>query len=137
MKRFLMKVIIGGLALLLLSVVALILVVKLMPWLAEEYYDPMFDLDMNSSKGWLFFVHPFVLSLAIAWFWRRFKGLFHGSFWWRGIEVGVVYGLIATIPSMWITYSSLAVSLTMILTWVAYGFFQAIVLGVIYAKMSP
>jgi hypothetical protein len=38
---------------------------------------------------------------------------------------------------MWITYSSLAVSLTMILTWVIYGFFQAIVLGVIYAKMSP
>jgi len=58
MKRFLMKVIIGGLTLLLLSVLALMIVVKLMPWLAEEYYDPMFDLDMNSSKGWLFFVHP-------------------------------------------------------------------------------
>ena len=57
--------------------------------------------------------------------------------WWRGIEMGLVYGLIATLPSMWITFSSLAVSLGLVVTWLLYGVFQAIVVGIIFAKISP
>ncbi|MBL7828363.1 MAG: hypothetical protein JNJ57_17155 [Saprospiraceae bacterium] len=135
MKRFLIKGIIGGVVLLLFSYLAIYLVVALAPSLAEQYYDPVFSFE--GEKGMLYFAHPFILSFALAWFWRRFKGLFHGSFWWRGFEVGVVYGLIATVPAMWITYCSLAISLGMVVTWVLYGFFQAIVLGILYAKISP
>jgi hypothetical protein len=51
--------------------------------------------------------------------------------------MGLVYGLIATIPSMWITFSSLAVSFTLVLTWLLYGVFQAIIVGIIFAKVSP
>ena len=51
--------------------------------------------------------------------------------------MGMVYGLIATLPAMWIIYSSLAVSLTLVLTWLLYGVFQAIVVGMIFAKISP
>lgn len=135
MKRFLLKGIIAGVVLSVFSYVALYLAVMLFPKIAEEYYDPIFSFD--DQKGVLYFVHPFILSFALAWFWRRFKGLFHGSFWWRGIEMGLVYALIATLPSMWLIFSSLAVSFEMVLTWFVYGVFQAVVVGIIFAKMSP
>ena len=57
--------------------------------------------------------------------------------WWRGIEMGLTYGLIATLPSMWITFSSLSVSVGLVFTWLLYGVFQAIVVGIIFAKISP
>lgn len=135
MKRFLIKGIVGGLVLLLFSYLAIYLIVALFPNLAEQYYDPIFSFD--GDRAVLYFIHPFILSFALAWFWRRFKGLFHGSFWWRGFEVGLVYGLIATLPAMWIIYCSISVSLAMVVSWLLYGFFQAIVLGIIYAKLSP
>ncbi len=135
MKKLLIKGIVAGAILLLFSYVALYLVVAFLPDLAEEYYNPIFDLE--GEKTYLYFLHPFILSFALAWFWKRFKSLFHGPFWWRGMEMGLVYGLIATLPSMWITFSSLAVSLPIVLTWLAYGLFQAIVVGIVYAKISP
>ncbi len=135
MKNFLIKGIVAGAALLALSYVALYLLVSFFPGMAELYYDPIFSFDGN--KAILYFMHPFIMSFALAWFWRRFKTLFHGPFWWRGIEMGLVYGLIATFPAMWIVFSSLAISLGMVITWLLYGVFQAIVVGVIFAKISP
>lgn len=135
MQKFLIKGFAAGAVLLVLSYIALYLVVTFFPSLAEQYYDPVFSLD--GDKAALYFIHPFVLSFALAWFWRRFKGLFHGPSWWRGIEMGLVYGLIATLPSMWITFSSLAVSFGLVFTWLLYGVLQAIVVGIIFAKISP
>ena len=135
MQKFLAKGILAGAVLLGFSYAALYLVVAFVPSLAEQYYDPVFSFE--GDKAVLYFAHPFILSFALAWFWRRFKSLFHGPFWWRGIEMGLVYALIATIPSMWLTFSALAVSFEMVLSWFAYGVFQAIVVGIIFAKMSP
>lgn len=135
MKKFLIKGFIAGAVLLAFSYAALYLMVNFFPSLAEQYYDPVFD--MTENKALLYFAHPFVLSFALAWFWRRFKGLYHGPFWWRGIELGLSYGLIATLPSMWITFSSLSVSFGLVFTWLIYGIFQAIVVGIIFAKISP
>lgn len=135
MKKILIKGLVAGAILLLFSYIALHLVVRFMPNLAEQYYNPVFSLE--GDKTYLYFMHPFILSFALAWFWSRFKGLFTGSFWWRGTEMGLVYGLIATLPSMWITFSSLNISLSMVVTWLVYGVFQAVVVGIVYAKISP
>jgi hypothetical protein len=53
------------------------------------------------------------------------------------MEMGMVYGLIATLPAMWITYSSMAVSMGLAITWLIYGVIQAMVVGIIFAKISP
>ncbi len=135
MNKFLIKGLLAGTILLGLSYAALYLVVALFPSLAEQYYDPIFSFE--GDKVVLYFIHPYILSFALAWFWRRFKSLFHGPFWWRGMEMGLVYGLIATLPAMWITFSSLAVSLGLVVSWFVYGVFQAIVVGIIFAKISP
>jgi hypothetical protein len=135
MKKFLLKGILAGIALLAFSYVALLLTVQVFPGLADEYYSPVFSLE--GEKSVLFFLHPFIVSFALAWFWRRFKGMFEGPFWLRGIEVGLAFGIIAVLPSMWMTFSAFAVSLTMVLTWVLYGLMQGVVAGIIYAKVSP
>lgn len=135
MQKFLIKGFAAGAALLAFSYAALYLVVALFPSLAEQYYDPVFSFE--GEKAILYFVHPFILSFALALFWRRFKSMFHGPFWWRGIEMGLLYGLIATLPAMWITFSAMAVSLSLVFTWLLYGVFQAIVVGIIFAKISP
>ncbi len=135
MQKFLIKGIVAGVLLLLMSFAALYFVVTFLPGIAEEYYNPIFSLE--GEKTYLYFLHPFMLSFALAWFWKRFKTLFKGPFWLRGMEMGLVYGLIATLPSMWMTFSALAVSLPIVFTWLLYGVFQAVVVGIIYAKISP
>ena len=135
MKKIVVPGLLAGVLLLIASYAALYLTVKFFPWIAEEYYNPMFS--MEGDKAVMFFLHPFILAFGLAWFWDRFKGLFHGNFIWRGFEMGVVYGLIATLPSTWMTFSAISVSLQIVLTWFAYGLFQAVVAGIVFAKLNP
>lgn len=136
MKTFVLPSIIAGIALLGFSFLALMGVIYLLPILADEFYNPIFN-DKAGYRTVLFFLHPFVISFALAWFWSRFKGLFHGSWITRGFELGFVYALVATLPSMWVIFSALTVSLPMVLSWLLYGFLQATICGLIYARMAP
>lgn len=135
MKKVIIPGLIAGFTLLAFSYIALYLLVQFMPSLAEQYYNPAFSLEGN--KTILYFLHPFILSFALAWFWERFKGQFNGSSLLRGLELGLVYGIVATLPSMWITFSSLALSFMLVGSWFVYGIIQAALVGLIYAKMNP
>lgn len=134
-KKILLPSVVSGVVLLVGSFVALFASFEFLPGLMEQYYDPVFRPD--DDRAVLFYMHPFVLSLALAWFWERFKGLFEGPLLLRGLELGLVYAVVATIPSMWITFSAIKVSLAMTASWFAYGVFQASIAGIIYAKMNP
>lgn len=134
-KKILIPGAIAGVVLLVMSFVMLYAAVYLFPNVAEQYYSPVFR--ESGDYNWLFYIHPFVLSLALAWFWERFKGSFTGSLIVRDLELGIVYTLIATLPAMLITFSALDITLTMVLTWLAYGFVQALVAGLIFARMNP
>lgn len=137
MQKILTSGIAAGIVLLIVSYGLLTLTPTLLPALTDEYFNPAV-FQTGNDRIILYFLHPFVLSFALAWFWERFKGLFHSSsFIWRGIELGLVYGLVATLPTMWITFSSMNVSMMMILSWLGYGIIQAIVAGIINAKLNP
>ncbi|MDX1941932.1 MAG: hypothetical protein SFU99_15325 [Saprospiraceae bacterium] len=135
MKKIVLPGLVTGATLLALSYAVLYLTINFFPKLVEEYYNPIFW--PGNDRAMLFFAHPFVLSFALAWFWERFKSLFKGALLLRGIEMGVVYSVVATLPSMWITFSAIYVSLTMVLSWFAYGIVQATIAGLIFAKMNP
>ncbi len=135
MKKILASGFLSGITLLMLSYVVLYFTINFFPQLVEAYYDPIFW--PGNDRALLFFAHPFVLSFALAWFWDRFKDMFKGTLLIRGIEMGLVYGVIATLPSMWITFSAIHVSLVMVLSWFAYGLLQATIAGLIFAKMNP
>lgn len=135
MKKILLPGLIAGAVLLALSYALLYGLINFFPTFVEEFYNPVFY--PGNDRAILFFMHPFIIGLALAWFWERVKDIFKGSFIVRGIELGLVYAIVATLPSMWITFSAIDVSLAMVGSWFMYGILQATVAGFIFAKMNP
>ncbi|MEP6750484.1 MAG: hypothetical protein ABJB86_22295 [Bacteroidota bacterium] len=135
MKKILFPGLVAGVVLFVISYGGLFLAIKYFPSLFTEYNNPLFN--SGGSRDILFYLHAFVISLALSWFWERFKTVLKGHFILRGLEFGFVYGIIALIPVMWITFSSLDITLTMIITWFLYGLVQACIAGIVFAKMNP
>lgn len=135
MKKIITSGLVAGVVLLILSILGLYATIWFFPTLAAQYYDPTFD--SQSGRYMIYYAHPFVIALALAWFWERFKIALKGSFLTRGIEFGLAYALVAIFPVMWLTYSALNVSLAMVGTWLAFGLLQGIIAGLIFEKTNP
>jgi len=135
MKKILISGFIAGCILFIVSYGGLFLAVKFFPGLFIEYNNPLFN--SNGSRDLLFYLHAFIFSFALSWFWDRFKGLFKGVLILRGLEFGLVYSVIALLPVMWISFSALDITVVMVLSWFIYGLVQAIVAGLVFAKINP
>jgi hypothetical protein len=135
MKRILISGLIAGCILFILSYGGLFLGIRFFPGLFVEYNNPLFNSD--GSRDILFYLHAFIISFALSWFWDRFKGLLKGTFILRGLEFGIVYSIIALLPVMWISFSSLDITVVMVLSWFVYGLAQAIIAGLVFAKVNP
>ena len=135
MKKVLVAGLAAGIVLLALSVLGLYMTVWFFPSLAGQYFDPAFDT--GSGRVMLYYVHPFVISMALSWFWSFFKGVLAGSFLTRGIEFGVIYTLIAALPMLLLIYSAMNVSLTMVASWFILALVQGLIAGLIFEKMNP
>lgn len=135
MKKVIFSVIISGIVLLLLSGAMFYLSLHFMPAITQEYFSTVFRT--SGKTDWLYYAHPFVLSIALKWFWERYKTIFSGSILLRSFEVALVYGIVALLPVLWITFSAIDVSFAMVLTWLLYGFIQAFAAGIIFAKINP
>jgi hypothetical protein len=135
MKKVLRAGLIAGVILFIVSYGGLFLTIKFFPQFFLAYNNPLFNSD--GSRDVLFYLHAFIISFALSWFWDRFKGLFSGSSFLRGLEFGSVYGVVALLPVMWITFSSLDITLVMVISWFLYGLFQAIIAGIVFAKINP
>jgi len=135
MKKIIISGLTAGVILLILSILGLYATIWFFPTVAAQYYNPSFD--NQSGRYMLYYAHPFVIGLALAWFWDRFKGALKGSFLTRGIEFGLIYALVAIFPSMWLTYSALSVSLPMVATWLTFGLLQGLIAGLVFGKANP
>lgn len=135
MKKIIFPGLVAGVVLLILSILGLYMTIWLFPDLAMQYFQPTFN--DQSSRVMLYFIHPFLIAMALSWFWNRIKGILKGSFLTRGIEFGIIYALIATFPAMWLVFSSITVSLQMVFTWFLLGLIQAVVAGLVCEKMNP
>lgn len=134
-KKTLLSLSISSIVLLIMSFVMLKLSIYLFPVLTMEYLSPVFR--SAGKMDWLYYVHPLIISIALLWFWERYKGIFSGPCILRAFEVALVYGIVAMIPVLWLTFSAIDVSLQMILTWLLYGFIQAFAAGIVFAKLNP
>jgi len=135
MKKILVSGLIAGCILFILSYGGLFLAIRFYPALFTEYNNPLFN--SNGDRDVLFYMHAFIISLALSWFWDRFKGLFKGPLILRGLEFGFVYSIIALLPVMWISFSSLDITVLMVVSWFIYGLGQAIIAGLVFAKINP
>ena len=133
MKKIISSGFVVSLVLLAFAYLCLLIMPILLPKVAEEYYSPAFVND--ESRNLLYYVHPAVLAFGLAWFWNRFKKLLKGNALMQGIEMALIYVAIATIPSLLITFSAIDVSFLTIISWLVYGFFQALIAGIIFSRM--
>jgi hypothetical protein len=134
MKRYVLPVIASSIVLLALSFGVLYFSINFLTGLVEEYYNPVFYPGEERSN--LFFLHPLIISLALIWIWRRIENSLKGNWFMKGIEFGLLYAFIATLPSMWITFSAIDVSFIMVALWWGYGLLQATVAGWVFASFS-
>ena len=135
MKKIALAGLAAGFVSLILSILGLYATIWLFPGVASQYFDPAFNTDPNRTM--LYYAHPFIISMALSWFWSRFKGVLTGSFISRGIEFGVIYTLIATLPMMWLIYSAMSVSFAVVTTWVVLALIQGTIAGLVFEKMNP
>jgi hypothetical protein len=135
MKRIFISGLVAGAILLVVSMVMLNAAIAFFPLTFDEYYNDTFNA--NGDRDIFFYIHPFVLSFGLAWFWERFKGMFKGNFLVRGLELGFVFAIVAILPIMWITYSAIAVSFLVVGTWFVYGVVQTCIAGMVFGKMNP
>jgi len=135
MKKILLSGLVAGCVLFVVSYGSLFLAVRYFPSVFTDYFNPLFNSD--GSRDLLFYLHAFVFSFSLSWFWDRFKSLFRGAFMVRGIEFGLVYSVIALLPVMWISFSALDITVAMVVSWFLYGLLQACVAGMVFARVNP
>lgn len=135
MKKIIIAVVISTIVLSILGALMLFGAINLFPNLMEEYFSPVFR--PAGQEDWLFYAHPLILSIALKWFWERYKGIFKGSLLLRAFEVALVYGIVALLPVLWLTFSAIDISFAIMLTWLAYGLVQSFAAGIVFAKLNP
>ncbi len=135
MKNVFLSGLLAGIILLIFSVLALYITIWCFPNIATQYYDPAFNTQSN--RYMIFYIHPFIISLALSWFWERFKSVLVGSFLTRSIEFGLIYATIAIFPMIWMIYSAMNVSLEMVASWLVFGLLQAVIAGFVFEKINP
>ncbi|QGW27798.1 hypothetical protein [Phnomibacter ginsenosidimutans] len=135
MKKHLIAATVSSIALVLFAYLCLIIMPNLPESIVEDYFSPSFVND--ESRNLLYFVQPIVLSFALSWFWTRFKDSFAGNWMLKGLELGLVYALIASLPAMILLYSAIDVTAMTVGTWLLYSFAQATIAGEISARIDP
>lgn len=105
------------------------------PNIQGEYASGLFR-PWNDPLMTLYFAHPFVLGLAMAYLFEYMKPALKIKGWMaKGFKYGFLVWLVAGLPGMWITYASFNVSLPLVLSWTASGFLELVLAGASIAKL--
>ena len=136
MKKIVLPGIVAGLAMLIVGVIVGQIFNAVFPSLMAEYqntnlFRPWSDPIMN-----IYWAHPFIVGLILAWIWNLTKGLVAGgNTCIRGCRFGAIYWVV-TIPGMVISYASFPLSLLIVISWTASVLAQALTAGYILALMN-
>jgi len=135
MKKILLPGIVIGIVTFIIGMLLTFLFGAIIPGLTDEYSSSCFRA-IDDPLMMLFYLYPLILGIALAWFWDKAKSLYKGSSSQRALKLAWTYFIIATIPGMYISYTSFEVSFMMVLTWLIGGFINAFVAGLILTKMN-
>jgi len=134
-KKVVLAVLLSGIVLLILSGIMFYACARLLPDVTQQYLSSVFRTA--GKTDWMYYAHPFIVSIALKWFWERYKTILKGSLLLKSLEMALVYGIVALLPVLWLTFSAIDVSLAMVITWLFYGLVQAFAAGFIFAKLNP
>jgi hypothetical protein len=135
MKKIIKNGLIAGVLLSIISYGGIFIAISFFPSVFVEYNNPLFS--SGGGRDVMFFAHAFIISLALSWVWERYKRLFKGNIFLRGVEFGLVYTITSLLPVMWMNFSAMDITVEMVASWLFYGLIQSVVAGIIFAKISP
>jgi hypothetical protein len=134
-KKIILSGLLAGLILFLASMVVSGIFKVIFPAINAEYQNTNLFRPYSDPLMLLFFVHPFLVGVLLAWFWKKTKSIF-GENIKGGIKFGLTYWLISSIPGMFATYTSMPYSLEIVLSWLVTGLVEAVLAGIILSKMN-
>lgn len=123
------KGIIAGIVLLIVGMGFNWLFGVIFPSLMTEYQNTAIFRPWDDPLMTAYFGYPFILGIVLAYLWDKVKAN-------NPLEFAKLYFVIATIPGMFISYTSFQLSPLMILTWTLVGLLQAYVAGVVFTKVK-
>jgi len=106
------------------------------PSIAQEYQNPSIFRPWTDPLMMVYFAHPFIVGLVLSYLWKILGKQLSGDVAHKAFQFAKLYFIIATIPGMFISYTSFQVSLLMILIWTLSGFLQTFVVGLVFAKIK-
>ncbi len=107
------------------------------PALEAEYHNPALFRPWSDPIMQLYWLVPFLTALILLKIWNNTKSLISGNYFIaRGYSFAFNYWIV-TLPGMLMSYSSFPLSLGMVISWTVAGLAQAIVAGVIFARLQP
>jgi hypothetical protein len=136
MKRVIISGLLAGIAMLAVGLAAGYGMMAVFPSLTAEYANTALFRPWDDPLMSLYFLHPFVLGLILAWVWSVVKGVIGGATpTARGVRFGLAYWVVV-IPGMFISYASFPLSLLMVISWTVGVLLQALAAGLIVAWVN-
>lgn len=137
MKKIVLNGIVAGIIIFVVSM-AVSYLFMLIPVVSADYQNTNVMRPWSDPLMSLYFLYPFIQGIILAWAYHKFKPALtctHGV-GGRGAEFGVAMFLIATLPGMWVSYSSFPLSLLTIVSWTISGLVSLVLAGAYLAKMD-
>lgn len=125
---------IAGFANLLLGLGVNVVLQMILPGLAEEYQNTAIFRPWQDPLMMIYFAYPFILGIVLAYLWGLLRKVLKGSDPQKAMQFAKIYFIVATIPGMFISYTSFQLSFLMILVWTVTGYLQAYIAALIYTK---
>jgi hypothetical protein len=136
MKKIIVSGLLAGIAMLVIGFAAGYGLMAIFPKLTAEYANTALFRPWSDPLMSLYFVHPFVLGLILAWVWARVKGVMKGAGWAaKGARFGLAFWVVL-MPGMLISYASFPLSLIMVVSWSISLLLEALAAGLIYAAVN-
>lgn len=106
------------------------------PELTSQYQNSALFRPWTDPLMMIYFAHPFILGLALTYLWGISGKNLTGGATTKAFRFAKLVFLVATIPGMFITYTSFRISLLMVSSWTLVGFLEAFAAGWVFAKIK-
>jgi hypothetical protein len=136
MKKVFWTGILAGVVILISNMIVGAIFQFFQPAIKDQYMTAIFR-PWSDYRMSLFFLHPFIVGLVLSYIWGKTRNLFTNLSKMRnGFNFGLLAWIFLTIPGMYVTYTTFAVSVAMILSWTAGGLVGMVWAGLILAKLN-
>ncbi|OGG10828.1 hypothetical protein A3J20_02970 [Candidatus Gottesmanbacteria bacterium RIFCSPLOWO2_02_FULL_42_29] len=137
MNLMIKRALLAGTANLILGFVLNWIFAIIFPSITREYMTGSLFRPWTDPLMTVYFLYPYILGFSMAYFWpiieKNLKGKDVLS---KAGEFAKLYFIIATVPGMFITYTSFNISLLMVCVWALTGFLQAFLYGLVFFKVN-